>query len=120
MFSWLREQHAVSGGINSLFTPSLQSRMKMFVVNPLFVSTRTSAPAALETPNQSFVDRTSPLISSTPFNDFGEESTLRETTAFTVSKINESDLTVREHQSVDMIVMNPIFGSGLRLKKVFY
>lgn len=117
--SWLREQHAVSGGINSLFAPSLQSRMKMFVLNPLF-SSGPAPPPMSDTSNQSFTINVTPLTSSTPFHGPGArgESTLHETTGFSVSRVKESDLTVTEHQPVDIIVENPIFGSGLRLRKV--
>lgn len=116
---WLREQHAVAGSINSLFARSLESRMKMFVVNPTFaMGSQADAPVPLGTPNQSLTHQLTPLISSTPFIGVGENSTRHETTGFTVSKIKEKDITVREHQPVDMIVENPIFGSGLRLKKV--
>lgn len=115
VYSWLREQHAVAGGINSLFARSLESRMKMFIVNPLFVggSKADSAPTPLDTPNQSFTDGVTPLTSSTPFTDTGENSTCHETAVEDVAAGR-----AREHQAVDMIVENPIFGSGLRLKKV--
>lgn len=117
--SWLREQHAVAGGINSLFAPSLQSRMKLFVMNPMF--TAPQAPTASppqETPDQSFSEEITPLISSTPVG-LGVNNTRHETTGFTLSTVKESDITAaRKHQQVDMIVENPVFGSGLRLKKV--
>ena len=89
----------------------------MFVENPLFAGESRADPSLpLETPNQSFTDGAAPLISSTPFVGLGENSTRHETTGFTLSKIKDMDAT--EHQPVDMIVENPIFGSGLRLKKV--
>lgn len=92
--------------------------MKMFVVNPLYVGgAQAGAQTPLQTPNQSFTEGITPLVSSTPFIGLGENSTRHETTGFTVSKIKDIDTTVREHQPVDMIVENPIFGSGLRLKK---
>lgn len=95
--------------------------MKMFVVNPTFaMGSQADAPVPLGTPNQSLTHQLTPLISSTPFIGVGENSTRHETTGFTVSKIKEKDITVREHQPVDMIVENPIFGSGLRLKKAIY
>lgn len=77
-----------------------------------------SSQTSSETPNHSFVGGMTPLISSTPFTVPGENSTLHETTGFTVSKVKELDSTVKEYQPVDMIVENPIFGSGLRLKNV--
>lgn len=118
----MREQHAVPGGINSLFALSLQSRLKMFMVNPLFAdSLLVAAPSVSDTPNQSFA---TPISASTPFNGLKEESTLFEDTmASTVPRAEETvDASVRagEHQSVDMIVENPLFGSGLRLKKVLF
>eukprot|EP00731_Ephydatia_muelleri_P031926 Em0023g433a len=33
---WLREQHAISSAINLLFSPSPKTRLKMFVVNPVY------------------------------------------------------------------------------------
>lgn len=89
--------------------------MKMFISNPLY-NLSTLATATLDTPNQSLTDDMSPLISSTPFSapKASEENTLHETT------IRSSDLTARDHQPVDMMVENPVFGSGLRLKKVSY
>lgn len=108
MCSWLREQHAVAGSINSLFARSLESRMKMFVINPLFIGgPKAHVPTPLETPNQSFTEGVPPLTSSTPFSGPGENST---TTA--------DAARAQQHQPVDMMVENPIFGSGLRLKKV--
>lgn len=118
-YSWLREQHAIAGSINSLYAPSLESRMKLFVINPLFTGTQQTDTVPLETPDQSFSSKAPPLISSTPFGDPGEDSTRHEKTGFTVSRIKELDATaIEEHQPVDMIVENPIFGSGLSLKKV--
>ena len=84
----------------------------MCVVNPLF-----GQPPVGETPNQSFAGRPNPLLSSTPFHGFGEESTLHETTAFTFTRLNETMSTFQE-QPVDLIVKNPLFGSGLKLRKV--
>lgn len=110
----------MAGGINSLFAPSLQSRMKLFVMNPMFAATvqgPTAAPPQ-ETPNQSFSEEITPLISSTPFAGLGVSNTRHETTGFSLSTVKESDITSRKHQQVDMIVENPVFGSGLRLKKV--
>lgn len=86
--------------------------MKMFVANPLFVGgLQADAVTPQETPNQSFTEGIGAHITSTPFTNLGEESTPH---AFTVQNI---DTTVGEHQPVDMIVENPVFGSGLRLKK---
>lgn len=101
------------GAINSLYAPSLQDRMKMCVVNPLFGQLPVG-----ETPNQTFVGRPNPVLSSTPFNGLEEEeSTLHETTAFTFTRLNDMSSMFQE-QPVDLIVKNPLFGSGLKLKKV--
>ena len=90
----------------------------MFVQNPLHTST-PAAPPVLDTPNQSFA--TPPLTTSTPYTApwANVDSTGQDSTDFAVSKVKESDLTATQHQPVDMIVENPIFGSGLRLRKVY-
>ena len=105
----------MAGGINSLFAPSLQSRMKLFVMNPMFVATQAPTSAPQETPEQSFSEEITPLTSSTPFAGLGVSNTRHETT---LSTVKESDITNKKHERVDMIVENPVFGSGLRLKKV--
>lgn len=60
---------------------------------------------------------TSPLLSSTPFRGPGEDSTLQEATAITLAKLNEASTSLQRFP-VDMIVKNPLFGSGLTLEKV--
>lgn len=91
----------------------------MFMVNPLFAdSLLVAAPSVSDTPNQSFA---TPISASTPFNGLEESTLFEDTTASTVPRAEETvDTSVRagEHQSVDMIVENPLFGSGLRLKMV--
>lgn len=98
----------MSGAIHSLFAPSLFSRMKMFVVNPSHTSSQLPSQLPPQTPNQSFASELTPLVSSTPFSGAGEDST----------HTCEEDITVEDRQPVDMIVENPIFGSGLRLRRV--
>ena len=67
------------------------------------------------TPNQSF--HSHPLLSSTPFHGRGAENTLQETTAFTLAKLSETSTSLRVYP-VDMIIKNPLFGSGLTFEKV--
>lgn len=94
-YSWLREQHALPGAINALFAPRLESRIKMSITNPLFTQEGDA------TPNQSFGrGGANPLLSSTPYHGLGHEDD-----SF-------------EHQPVDHIIKNPLFGSGLHLQKV--
>lgn len=69
---------------------------------------------AQETPNQSFSEGIGAQATSTPSSDLREESTHHEATT---SRIQSTNSTVQEYQPVDMIVENPVFGSGLRLKK---
>ena len=93
--SWLREQHAIAGAINALFAPSLETRIRKMVINPLFTQGATS------TPNQSVRgERAGPLLSSTPHHGL------------------ENDEESFEHQPVDIVIKNPLFGSGLQLQKV--
>jgi hypothetical protein len=109
--SWLREQHTVAGGINSLFARSLESRLKMFIANPILAAgeSETDVPVPQETPNQSFAEGISTQDTSTP------SAAHLETPA---SRVQSADISVGEYQPVDMIVENPVFGSGLRLKRV--
>ena len=113
--SWLREQHNLPGAINNLFSASLQSRLKMYVANPLFP--QTGQHSMQDTPNQSFLSKPHPMLSSTPFHGVREDSTLHETTAFTIAKLNETSTSLQDYP-VDMIVKNSLFGSGLALNKV--
>lgn len=84
----------------------------MFVANPLFTGElQAEATMPQETPNQSFTEGIGTRITSTPLTGLEEESTRH------ASENQNIDTTVREHQPVDMIVENPVFGSGLRLKK---
>ncbi len=94
-FSWLREQHSVPGAINGLFAPSLQSRIKMCIKNPLVSSESHHI----------------------PFHGRWEDSALQETTAVTLAKLNETSTSLRVYP-VDMVVKNPLFGSGLTFAKV--
>ena len=92
----------------------------MFFLNPLFAQTPPRDQITLETPNQSFIKGATPLISSTPFNGIKEENTSGETTVYAASRSEERDTsTVHKYEPVDMIVKNPLFGSGLSLKKVY-
>ena len=79
----------------------------MFVTNPSFAQSQSNAEAALETPEQSFTDEVKPLLSSTPFNGLNKSRATRG------ERTNSID-----SQPADMIVKNPLFGSGLRLKLV--
>ena len=95
--SWLREQHAIPGAVNAAFAPRLASRIKMSVVNQLF-----ARDGDLSTPDQSFGRGTpNPLLSSTPHRELG------------------SDEDGFEYQPSDVVIKNPLFGSGLQLQKVF-
>ena len=113
LFSWLREQHSLPGAINNIFAPSLQSRVKAFVENPLFNAQQKSE----DVPNQSFAQSQVPLLSSTPFHS--PKHKLQETTASTLAKLNETSTLLREYP-VDMAVKNPLFGSGLKFDKVYH
>lgn len=59
------------------------------------------------------------MLSSTPFHGLGEDSTLHETTAFTIAKLNETSTSLQDYP-VDIIIKNPLFGIGLALEKVTY
>ena len=83
--SWLREQHAIAGAINALFSPSLKARIRQTIVNPLFEE------GVASTPNQS---------------TRGERAR------------REREEERYEHQPVDVLIKNPLFGSGLHLQKV--
>lgn len=116
-YSWMREQHVLPGAVNSLFAPPIESRMKMFVPNPLF-STQTED---FLTPNQSMIEDGPPLLSSTPFNA-AEDTTLTLSPAPVETSVRAARHSVatsfQQHHPVDMIVKNPLFGSGLCFKKV--
>ena len=58
-----------------------------------------------------------PLSSSTPFQRPSDDSTRHETTAFSVAKLSDSLLRL-DHEPADVVVKNPLFGSGLEFKKV--
>jgi len=101
----------VPGAINSLFAPSLERRVKMHIPNPLF-----NHPVG-DTPPQSPPKKTHPLLSSTPFHGAGEDGGLHETTTSTIAKLNET-YSLLEDYPVDVIVKNPLFGSGLQFGRV--
>ena len=94
-----------------LFAPSLEKRVKMHMPNPLF------GPPTDNTPPHSPPKGTHPFLSSTPFHSAREESTLHETTASTIAKLNETYSSLEDYR-VDVIVKNPLFGSGLQFGKV--
>ena len=56
-------------------------------------------------------------MSSTPFQRPSEDSTLHETTAFSMAKLNDT-IAGLERQPADMVVKNPLFGSGLKFSQV--
>lgn len=94
--SWLREQHAIPGAVNALFAPRLGTRIKISLDNPLFVET-----GEISTPNQYFQkNRLNPLLSSTQHSQHGFEDD-----SF-------------EYEAVDVVIKNPLYGSGLNLQKV--
>jgi hypothetical protein len=88
--SWLREQHAIAGAINALFAPRLETRIRQTIVNPLFEE------GAGSTADQS-LSGGGHLLNSSPHEREGDRY---------------------EHQPVDVLVKNPLFGSGLHLQKV--
>ena len=124
-YSWMREQHVLPGAVNSLFAPTIESRLKVFVTNPLFLPHDNEDGLDADTPNQSTVGEGLPLMSSTPLNEAPESSTAlgggrappstREVPAARHSVVS---MSFDEHHPVDMIVKNPLFGSGLSFKKV--
>ena len=85
----------MAGAINALFAPSFETRIRQTVINPLFEE------GAASTPNQSL--RGGPLMSSMPHHAGLER---------------EPEEERYEHQPVDVLVKNPLFGSGLHLQKV--
>ena len=94
--SWLREQHAIPGALTALFAPRLAGRIKMSIVNPLLDEIDD-----FSTPNQSFRrDAPNPLLSSTPHHGLVDDA---------------DDF---EFLPVDIVINNPVFGSGLDLQKV--
>lgn len=93
--SWLREQHAIQGAINALFAPSLETRIRQMVINPLFEEGDTS------TPNYPHGGGEGALLNSVPHHAGMERDEER-----------------YEHQPVDVLIKNPLFGSGLNLQKV--
>ena len=112
----MREQHALPGAVNSLFAPTLESRMKLFVTNPLFMAQNEE----LQTPNHTMVENSPPLLSSTPFNGLADDITILSTPAagVPIPQTRQSITSFNKHHPVDMIVKNPLFGSGLCFKKV--
>ena len=58
-----------------------------------------------------------PIISFTPFQRPSEDSTLHETTAFSMAKLNDT-MSGLDRQPADMVVKNPLFGSGLKFSQV--
>ncbi|CAI8012074.1 Krev interaction trapped protein 1 [Geodia barretti] len=116
---WLRERHALPGCINYLFSPSLESRLKMHILNPLH------APPAVATSNQEETreDRNKtadvievgkrmwPASSSTP------SQRPLDTSAFSVASLKDS-LVRLDHEPADMIVNNPLFASGVDFNQV--
>lgn len=93
----------------------------MYVPNPLFDRGDLPSVSGLTTPSKPPLNNQMPLLSSTPFShgdlEEEEDSTLRETTAFTMAQMNETYSTF-EHNTVDVFVKNPLYGSELTLNKV--
>ena len=58
-----------------------------------------------------------PISSSTPFQGPSDDSTLHETTAFSVAKLRDS-LVKLDKEPADMVVVNPLFGSGVDYNQV--
>ena len=124
---WLREQHAVAASINLLFSESLESRLKMYVSNPLHVPSVVAPDnrkdgdknrGTIDTPNVTvFANKVWPISSSTPLQPSLEDSTLYETTAFSMAKMNDTIVTL-DQAPADMVVKNPLFTSGLQLRQV--
>ena len=118
----------MSGAINLLFSQSLESRLKMYVSNPLH-----AAPVALDNDeeigdkNEGVVDTSNvtvaankvwPISSSTPFQHPSEDSTLYETTAFSMARLRNDTTSEVDQKSADLVVKNPLFSSGLKMSKV--
>jgi len=123
--SWMREQHVLPGAVNSLFAPTIESRLKVFVYNPLFLPNDEDNRPNTDSPNKSTVGDGMPLMSSTPLSGAPETSTAvssRKPSALAVPTAHASVVSApfREHHPVDMIVKNPLFGSGLSFKKVYH
>lgn len=58
-----------------------------------------------------------PILSSTPFQRPSKDSTLHETTAFSMAKLNDT-IAGLDREPADMVVKNPLFGSGLKFSQV--
>ena len=125
---WLRERHSLPGSINSLFSPSLESRLKMYITNPLHdlpTVANSNHNEDEEEENKTigaadvFVAGKGvwPISSSTPFQPSADDSTLHETTAFSIAKLRDTFVDL-DHKPADAIIKNPLFGSGLEYNQV--
>ena len=97
----------------------------MYVSNPLY-----DPPVSLDnegyenngtvTPNVTVIaNKAWPISCSTPFQRPSEDSTLYETTAFSMAKLSDTIVGLdRKPADVDVVVRNPLFGSGLKFSKV--
>ena len=117
----------MSGAINLLFSQSLESRLKMYVSNPLHAppvpldigeEEGNRNGGIVDTPNITVLaNKAWPISSSTPFQHPSEDSTLYETTAFSMERPSVT-ITGLDQSPADMVVKNPLFSSGLKLSKV--
>ena len=125
---WLRERHALAGSINYLFSPSLESRLKICVSNPLHnpppvatsnhEETREEGNETIGTADIIVTGKgVWPILSSTPFQRPSDDSTLHETTAFSVAKLRDS-LVRLDQEPADIVIQNPLFGSGVDYNQV--
>ena len=93
--SWLREQHEIAGAINALFAPNLKTRIKQTISNPLFE----------EGVQKEFDGR-----------EWRRDGSLVRL-AHDRLRLG-SDEEIYEDEPVDILIKNPLFGSGLQLEKV--
>ena len=94
----------------------------MYVTNPLHEAPPVDTPAhenGVSTPDTTVVAKKAwSFLSSTPFQCPSEDSTLHETTMFSMAKLSDT-LASMDRRPADVIVKNPIFGSGLKFSKVW-
>lgn len=93
----------------------------MYVTNPLHtppLSDSVGREKIVGTPNVTSIAKGEwPIMSSTPFQHPSEDSTLHETTGFSMAKLNDT-IAGLDRQPADMVVKNPLFGSGLKFSQV--
>lgn len=88
---WLREQHLISSAINVLFSPNPKTRLKMFVLNPVY-------------------QRSSPAHQLSPRANSGGDEAARRALALRKA-FSESGA-----EKADMVATNPFFNSGIEFR----